>query len=416
MKKILVLIASSAEWYEFTVYSFCAVYIGNAFFPQLGSPFANFLAAFGAFAAGFLARPLGGLIFGYIGDKKSRSGALAWAAFFMGVPTVGIAILPTYSSIGIIAPILLVIFRILQGIAIGGQYSGSVVILVEAENTISAKAKAGASVITSAFGGMLLAILSFQIIKSFIPDDIMIAGGWRILFAIAIILVILAYFIKHSDHENKQSSNQNIKFAKLIIENYKSILFMFLLCFPGAVVAYFQITILPNIITQILKHKDVDIIILTAISIVVFILSCNLAASLIKYFNLKKIIATGLILIIILPLPMYALYKANSELLIVFFIAMGIIFGIFYGNIMVLFTECFPKSIRYTSFALAYNMGFGAFGGLLPFICFYLANEVSDFMAVSVISISAITGLLALKYLDPTPKTLSQNLIPINKQ
>ena len=81
------------------------------------------MAAFGAFAAGFLARPFGGLIFGYIGDRKSRSTALAWAAFFMGVPTVGIALLPAYSSIGILAPLMLVALRVIQGIAIGGQYT-----------------------------------------------------------------------------------------------------------------------------------------------------------------------------------------------------------------------------------------------------------------------------------------------------
>ena len=169
MKKLLILIASSAEWYEFVIYSFCAVYIGQTFFP-FETPFSNFLAAFGAFAAGFLARPFGGLIFGYIGDRKSRSTALGWAAFFMGVPTVGIALLPSYASIGILAPLLLVALRILQGIAIGGQYTGSAVILIEAETTVVGKAKASANVIASAYVGMLLAVISFQAIKYFIPS------------------------------------------------------------------------------------------------------------------------------------------------------------------------------------------------------------------------------------------------------
>ena len=160
---------------------FCAVYIGQTFFP-FDTPFTNFLAAFGAFAAGYLARPLGGLIFGYIGDRKSRSVALGWAAFFIRVPTVGIALLPSYASIGIFTPLILVVLRIIQGIAIGGQYTGSAVILIEAETTVTCKAKASANVVASAYVGMLLAILSFQVINYFIPDEFMAAGGWRILF------------------------------------------------------------------------------------------------------------------------------------------------------------------------------------------------------------------------------------------
>lgn len=304
----------------------------------------------------------------------------------MGVPTVGMALLPSYAMIGVLAPILLVAFRILQGIAIGGQYSGSVVILVEEENTILGKAKASANVIASAFGGILLAIVSFQIIRYFIPDDLMAAGGWRILFAIAIILVVMSFFIKHSgDSDAKKTEKQQVKLAHLAIKYWKSIIFMMLLCFPGAVVAYFQITILPNIITQILGHKNVDVAILTTISLVVFIGSCTFSAKLTKFFNIKSIIATGLVLMLLLPLPMYALYKFDTSLLILFFIVMAAIFGIFYGNIMVIFTESFPKDIRYTGFALAYNIGFGIYGGLLPFVCFYLAQHISDYMAVAMI-------------------------------
>lgn len=124
----------------------------------------------------------------------------------MGVPTVGMALLPSYATIGILAPLLLVAFRILQGIAIGGQYSGSVVILVEAESSLYAKAKAGVNVITSAFGGILMAIITFQVTRYLIPDETMANGGWRILLGIAIILVVLSFFIKHSGEQKNHKS------------------------------------------------------------------------------------------------------------------------------------------------------------------------------------------------------------------
>ncbi|QLE79381.1 MFS transporter [Francisella sp. Scap27] len=401
MKKFLVLLASSAEWYEFTVYSFCAVYIGDAFFPELSSPFASFLAAFGAFAAGFLARPIGGLIFGYIGDKKSRTTALALAAFFMGVPTVGMALLPSYATIGIFAPLILVIFRISQGIAIGGQSSGSLVILVESESTMYGKSKAGVNFVTSAMGGVLLAIVSFQLIGYFIPEESMANGGWRILFAIAIILVIISFFIKHSKDEEEKPVASNIKLSSTILKNYKSIIFIFVLSFPGSVVAYFQITMLPNIVKQVLGKTNVNVSVLTTISIIVFLIACHISVRLTKYFSIKSVTTFGLILMLVLSLPIYQLYKMNNELLILFFVAMAIVFGVFYGNIMVIFAECLPKEIRYTAFALAYNVGYGVFGGLLPFVCFYLAGEISDYLAIAVIPVSALVGLYALHFLDP---------------
>jgi MHS family proline/betaine transporter-like MFS transporter len=111
----------------------------------------------------------------------------------MGVSTVGIALLPSYASIGILAPLMLVALRILQGIAIGGQYTGSAVILIEAETTVAGKAKASANVIASAYVGMLLAVVSFQAINYFIPEEFMAAGGWRILFGVAIVLVIIHF-------------------------------------------------------------------------------------------------------------------------------------------------------------------------------------------------------------------------------
>jgi MHS family proline/betaine transporter-like MFS transporter len=230
----------------------------------------------------------------------------------------------------------------------------------------------------------------------------MASGGWRILFGIAIILVVLSFFIKHSGDDNNKSkdSKDPVKLSTLF-KYKKSMLYMILLCLPGAVIAYFPISILPNIITEVLGDKTVNVAILTTISLIVFIASCMVASRLTKYLSIKTIITIGLVLMVILPLPMFALYKSHSDALIIFFIVMAAIFGIFYGNIMVIFTESFPKEIRYTGFALAYNIGFGLFGAVLPFACFFLASEVSVYSAIGVISFSAIIGLITLYFLEP---------------
>lgn len=185
------------------------------------------------------------------------------------------------------------------------------------------------------------------------------------LFGIAIILVVLSFFIKHSGDE-KKTKKSDISLTKII----KALVYMILLCFSGAVVAYFQITILPNIIKQTLKQLDVNVAIFTTISIIMFIITCSIAARLTKYFKIKTITAFGLVLMVVLSLAMYALYKANNDLLIVFFVVMGR-YLVYFGNIMVLFTECLPKEIRYTGFALAYNIDFGVFGGLIAILMLF---------------------------------------------
>ncbi len=210
----------------------------------------------------------------------------------MGVPTVGIALLPSYASIGILAPLMLVALRILQGIAIGGQYTGSAVILIEAETTVAGKATASANVIASAYVGMLLAVISFQAIKYFIPEEFMASGGWRILFAIAIVLVIMSFFIKRmnkdDDKKPKQSKN-NISLKRLVIENRAAMFYMLLLCFPGAIVAYFLVTILPNILSEVLHDNSQNIPLMIIVGLPIFIAMFFVSAKLTKYFNIKQL-------------------------------------------------------------------------------------------------------------------------------
>lgn len=187
----------------------------------------------------------------------------------------------------------------------------------------------------------------------------------------------------------------------IIVENKASMLYMFLLCFPGAIVDYFLVTILPNILTQVLNDYSHHVPIVVMLGLPVFIGMFFVSAKLTKYFNIKTVVASGIVLMVILPLPMYYLYKLNTELLILFFVVMSTIFGLFYGTLLALFSESFPKEIRYTAFALTYNIGFGIYGALLPFVCFYLAKNISDYVAVTMICLSAVVGLFTLYTLEP---------------
>lgn len=122
-------IGNVAEWYDFAVYGYFAAVIGPLFFPS-DNPAMSLVAAFGAFAAGFIVRPMGAIVFGYIGDKLGRAKALFLSMIAMAVPTIAIGLLPTYEAIGVAAPILLVLLRMVQGLSVGGEYTSSIVFLV----------------------------------------------------------------------------------------------------------------------------------------------------------------------------------------------------------------------------------------------------------------------------------------------
>lgn len=204
-----------------------------------------------------------------------------------------------------------------------------------------------------------------------------------------------------NEDKKPQQLQVNVSLKRLVIENRAAMLYMLLLCFSGAIVAYFLVTILPNILSEVLHDNTQNIPMMLIVGLPIFIAMFFVSARLTKYFNIKTVVTSGLVLMVILPLPIYHLYNVNTELLILFFVLMSAVFSLFYGTILAIFAESFPKEIRYTGFALTYNIVFGIYGGLLPFVCFYLAKNISDYTAISIICLSAIVGLIALYMLEP---------------
>ena len=179
MKKIIIsgMIGNALEWYDYALYAQFAYIIGQKFFPQ--TDFVNILT-FAVFAAGFVARPLGGVIFGHIGDKMGRRIALVVGILLMAIPTAGIGLLPSYDSIGIAAPIILVFIRLLQGFSLGGEFSGCIAYIVE-HSPAQSRALAGSASFVSMCLGMLLGLMVAQGFTYFLTEEALISWGWRVL-------------------------------------------------------------------------------------------------------------------------------------------------------------------------------------------------------------------------------------------
>ncbi len=174
------LIGNAMEWYDFAVYGYFAAIIAPLFFPA-SSPSVSLIAAFGAFAAGFLVRPFGGLVFGRIGDLIGYRHALTLSVMAMAVPTVLIGCLPTYESVGLAAPILLVVLRIVQGLSVGGEYTCSLVFLAE-HAPEGRRARTAMWGMWGAVAGILLGSGVDALVSAFLSDAQLVLGGWRVPF------------------------------------------------------------------------------------------------------------------------------------------------------------------------------------------------------------------------------------------
>src|SRR5262245_10337496 len=188
-------IGTAIEWYDFFLYGTAAALVFNKlFFPNI-NPLAGTLSAFGTFAVGFVARPVGGVIFGHFGDRIGRTSMLIYALLIMGIATFVIGLLPTYASLGIWAPILLVTMRFAQGIGVGGEWGGAVLMAVE-HSTLGSRGFHGSWVQMGVGAGLLLSTLTFTVFSSILSQAEFLAWGWRIPFLLSVILIGVGLFIR----------------------------------------------------------------------------------------------------------------------------------------------------------------------------------------------------------------------------
>src|SRR5215208_173984 len=192
------------EWYDFALFGFFAQQIGTHFFPA-GDPTASLLAAYGTFAAGFLMRPVGGALFGWVGDRFGRKQALIWSVLAMAVPSFCIGLLPSEASIGLAAPVLLLVFRLLQGLAVGGAYMASSVFLVEGAES-GKRGWMGAWSPFGCFAGTLLGSTAGLIVNTALSPNAVMAYGWRIPFIVGLVvglgaITIRRHFVERVPHQ-----------------------------------------------------------------------------------------------------------------------------------------------------------------------------------------------------------------------
>lgn len=413
-----VIAASSAgtmiEWYDFYIFGSLAAIISTQFYPD-GSPTANFLKTLATFAVGFAVRPFGALVFGRIGDLIGRKFAFLVTLLIMGGSTAAIGLLPGYKTIGMAAPIILVLLRLLQGLALGGEYGGAAVYV--AEHAPDGKRGFYTSFIqTTATLGLFVSLIVILVVRAAVGEEAFKEWGWRIPFLLSIVLVAMSYYIrvrlKESPLFSRLKESGGTSKAPLTDSfGSWSAWKIFLLVLFGATAGqavvwytgqfyalFFLQTVLKVPLTMAYGIVAVALLLGAPLFIVFGALSDRIGR--------KRIMMAGNLLAALSYYPIYQAMKAFSDpvnpvmltvlvLVQVFFVTMV------YGPIAAFLVEAFPARIRYTSLSLPYHFGNGWFGGFLPLISTALVARTGNIYAglIYPISIALLTFVVGSLYL-----------------
>jgi metabolite-proton symporter len=424
MRKVALtsLAGTSIEWYDFFLYGAAAALIfPKAFFPE-ATPAMALILSFGTFAAGFIARPVGGIIFGHFGDRIGRKKTLIIALLLMGISSTMIGLLPTYAMIGIAAPILLTVLRFAQGIAIGGQWGGAMLLVTESapadkRGYYGAFAQAGAPV------GVILANLALIITSSLVSEDFFLTWGWRIPFIASVILIGISMYIQLNLEDTKafkelETSNrekQEAEAAKTII---RSPILEALRKYPKRIVlaagAFLSVQVTFYILIAFLLAYGVasaemsrdDMLTAILISAAVMVPLQFMFSAYSDRHGRRGIFMLGAGLTAVWAFIIFPLVDTGNFYLIVLAITGGLTFlAMMYGPQAAFFTELFSTEVRYSGASLGYQLGAIIGGAFAPVIAVTLWTEYGIFWVSVYIAFASLIALLSVFMLTETYKS-----------
>ena len=394
-------IGNVMEWYDFAVYGFFATVIGPLFFPS-DDPTVSLIAAFGAFAAGFLVRPLGGLVFGRIGDLLGRKRALTVSVMAMAVPTVLIGLLPTYATIGIAAPFLIVALRIVQGLSVGGEYTSSLVFLTERAPP-NKRAVTGMWGMWGASAGILLGSGVGALVASMVGDEALSTWGWRVPFILGGVIAVAGIVIRSGIHADPQTTTTESPVRDTFTIHFRAVVRVALLNVAFGVGFY---TVFVYAVTYI---KDIDnlsasvALDLNTATMALLLLLLPLTAWLSDRIGRRPLIIAGCALLVVGSIPFFHLIHSTDPATIFLgefgFVVAVTLLG---GGLVSANVELIPASVRCTGIAFAYNAAIGWLGGTTPLIATWLIATTSDpiapaYWATAAGAISLLAALFLMK-------------------
>jgi MFS transporter, MHS family, proline/betaine transporter len=407
MKKVIIagMIGNGLEWYDYMIYGMLASVISEHFFPPTDSSSA-LIAAFGIFAAGFLMRPIGAVLFGWIGDTYGRRTALAISIGLMAVPTAAIGVLPTYSSIGIAAPIGLTIIRLLQGLALGGEFSGAMTYVVEHAGA-GKRSIVGSSTLISMIIGMLCAEALTVACAALLGANSFHAWGWRIPFVLGLFIGWVGFVIRHRLQESpvyeqakKQGDISKRPVREVLSEHWPRMIVVIGLYLAATVPFYTYSVYMISYLKKVLGYSLNQALLTNAGGMLVLLLLFPLGAYISDRYGQRVALGMGCLLFLLVTLPAFSLISSGNVLnCLLGQMLLAVPIGIYLAPIPALLVEAFPTRVRYSGMALTANLAAALFGGTAPSVITWITQKTGDPLSVAWYQLaSVVLSLVALQF------------------
>ncbi|MCE9650255.1 MAG: MFS transporter [Parvibaculum sp.] len=370
------------EWYDFGVYGFFALAIGSQFFPS-HDPATSLLASFSVFAVGFLARPMGGLLFGHLGDRLGRRFAVIASVVMMVVPTCLMGLLPTYEQIGVAAPIILILLRLAQGLSVGGEYTTSMVLLVE-EAQPKRRGRVGSFAPFGAFGGLLLGSAVGAALISILPPDHAAAWGWRAAFLFGLIIGLVVLYVRRRlpPEETILATEEARKspIAEAFRTQWATILKVLGLNLANAVGFYLCFVFITTWLSGLGQPvPQTTALLLNSLGLLILMLATPVSGILSDRIGRKPMILLGTGGMAIFAWPLFWLMSHGTiPAIIAGQAGFALLMSCFTGASPAFMVEAFPKYVRCSGLSIGYNLALTIFGGTVPMVAVFLIARSGD--------------------------------------
>ncbi|MEU5374584.1 glycine betaine/L-proline transporter ProP [Streptomyces sp. NPDC005968] len=381
-------LGNAMEWFDFGVYSYIAVTLGKVFFPS-GSPTAQLLSTFGAFAAAFLVRPLGGTVFGPLGDRVGRQKVLALTMIMMAAGTFAIGLIPSYATIGVGAPVLLLAARLVQGFSTGGEYAGASTFIAEyapdkRRGFFGSWLEFGT--LAGYIGGAGLVTLLTALLSS---DDLM-AWGWRIPFLIAGPMGIIGLYLRMrleetpafaAEVEKAEAARPRVPLREMITGQWKALLLCMGLVLVFNVTDYMLLSYMPSYLTSELKYDETHGLLVVLGVMALMMVVQPFAGALTDRIGRRPLIAAGCAGFLFLSVPAVLLIRQGGLLAVALGMgALGLLLVCFTAAMPAALPALFPTRVRYGSLSIGFNVSVSLFGGTTPLVVTALIGATGNMM------------------------------------
>ncbi|MEQ6280676.1 glycine betaine/L-proline transporter ProP [Kluyvera cryocrescens] len=402
-------LGNAMEWFDFGVYGFVAYALGKVFFPD-ADPSVQMIAALGTFSVPFLIRPLGGLFFGMLGDKYGRQKILSMTIIIMSLSTFCIGLIPSYESIGIWAPILLLLCKMAQGFSVGGEYTGASIFVAE-YSPDRKRGFMGSWLDFGSIAGFVMGAGLVVLLSTAVGEANFLEWGWRIPFFVALPLGIIGLYLRHALEETpafqqhveklEQGDRQGLQegpkvsFKEIATKHWRSLLACIGLVISTNVTYYMLLTYMPSYLSHNLHYSE-DHGVLIIIAIMIGMLFVQPVMGLLSdRFGRRPFVVVGSIALLVFSIPAFVLINSNSiGLIFSGLLLLAVILNCFTGVMASSLPAMFPTHIRYSALASAFNISV-LIAGLTPTLAAWLVESTQDLMMPAYyLMVVAVIGLI----------------------